>query len=117
MKVYLEELDYRKGTVIDIPHLAMQKQRSISTPVCMICNASRLQGEAEMEKERLRAIKLKKVQAVWAKQVKTDLARERKRLAKKAAEWISLDKIEEEYSRTHMRKTDKKTGKQIRVSL
>ncbi len=50
-------------------------------------SALELLNEAEMEKERLRAIKLKKVQAVWAKQVKTDLARERKRLAKKAAEW------------------------------
>ena len=49
--------------------------------------ALELLNEAEMEKERLRAIELKRVQAVWAKQVKTDLERERKRLAKKAAEW------------------------------
>ena len=50
-------------------------------------SALELINEAEIEKERLRAIELKKVQVVWAKQVKTDLARERKRLAKKAAEW------------------------------
>lgn len=49
--------------------------------------ALELLNEAEMEKERLRAIALKRVQDVWARQVKTDLERERKRLAKKAAEW------------------------------
>ncbi len=42
---------------------------------------------AEMEKEAERAEELKRVMAVWEKQVKSDLRREQKRLEKKAREW------------------------------